>query len=443
MKKDNLIKKLLICSVVIFFCSLSIAPVISTPFVISEKYDEIPLPPPATTNLILEETIFRRMSIRNYTSEPITDEDLSTILYAGFGLREDGEHTVVGMNGVNAAVIYVIREDGAYKYNPENHSLILYKEGDYRDEVGHQYKSADILLGLCWDKSLATANFAGVELGEIGQNIAFMANTLNIGTVVTGEVPPAINRMGIPPNENGMIIIYMGHPLKPFNFQYRPIWISFLPKIQKSSMTLSEAIEKRIESTSFSGELSREEFSQILWSSYGYSFNLDKSQQELAQIKRHRTVPSGHGYYPLLIYSVTKYGISKYYPNMLVDFAVRILNIAPVDFFGLPIVPFNSIIRIGDKREIIAEASSMPSISSAPLSVIIILDLDKAKELSGSQFHRFWYYEAGAAAHNVMLETTAFGLTNNIAYPTDSDTISTQLKLNDNQIPILIIPVGK
>lgn len=443
MKKYNLIKKLLIWVLIISLCSLSIAPAFGTSHISSENINEISLPPPETTNMILEETIFRRMSIRNYTAELITDEDLSTILYAAYGLREDGKYTVVGMNEVNAAVIYVIREDGAYKYNPENHSLIFYKEGDWRDEVGWQYKSADILLGLCWDKNLADPNFAAVELGEIGQNIAFMANALNIGTVVTGEVPPAINRMGIPSNENGMIIMYMGHPKKPYNFEYRYTWISFLPKIQKSSMTLSEAIEQRIESTSFSGEISREEYSQILWSTYGYSFNIDKSKQELAQIKRHRTVPSGHGYYPLIFYAVTKHGIFRYYPNILVDLIVKIWETAPVDFFGLPIVTFTRLTRIGDKREQISQASSMLSISSAPLVLIVVLDLDRAKELSGSQFHRFWYYEAGASAHNVMLEATALGLKNNIAYPTDIDTISTQLKLNDKQIPILIIPVGR
>jgi len=435
---NKLIKKLLICALVISFCSLFLAPAIGTPYVNSKNINEISLPPPKTTNMILEETIFRRMSIRNYTSEPITDEDLSTILYAAYGLREDEKHTVVGMNGVNAAVIYVIREDGAYRYNPENHSLIFYKEGDWRDEVGWQYTDADILLGLCWDKNLADPNFAGVELGEIGQNIAFMANSLNIGTVVTGEVPPAINRMGIPRNENGMIIMYMGHPVKPYNFVYRPWWISFLPKIQKSSMTLSQAIEQRTESTSISGEISRKEFSHILWASYGFSYNIDKSNQEITQIKRHRTVPSAHGYYPLLIYAVTKSGIFRYYSNIMVN----IFNV-PVDFLGLPIVTFTFMTRIGDKREQIAHASSMPSISSAPLSLIIVLDLDMAKELSGSQFHRFWYYEAGAAAHNIMLEATALGLNNNIAYPTDQDSISTQLKLNEQQIPILIIPVGK
>jgi nitroreductase len=386
----------------------------------------------------LEETIFRRMSIRDYTDEPISDEDLSTILYAGFGLREDGKHTVAGIDNVNAAVLYVIREDGAYRYNPENHSLILYKSDNWLKRVGWQYKTANILIGLCWKKNLADPNFAGVELGEIGQNIAFAANSLDIGTVVTGEVPPAIDRMGIPEDENGMIIMYMGHPEKPYNFAYRPWWLSLLPRIEKSSMSLSEAIDNRIESTSFSGEISRKESGQILWSSYGFSYNVDKSNQGHAQIKRHRTVPSGHGYYPLLIFAVTKHGIYRYHPSLLVN-----IYEAQVDFLGLPIISFLFPKRIGDKREIIAQASSMPSISSAPLSLIIVLDLELAKELSDPMFDRFWYFEAGAAAHNVMLESTALGLKHNIAYPIDESTISAQLKLNNEQIPMLILPIGK
>ncbi len=265
-----------------------------------------------------------------------------------------------------------------------------------------------------------------------------MANSLNIGTVVTGEVPPAINRMGIPENEHGMIIMYMGHPKISYKFVYRPWWISLLPKIQKSSMSLSDAIEKRTETTSFSGKISKKKLSHILWASYGFSYNIDKSNQEFVQIKRHRTVPSAHGYYPLHIYAVKKLGIFRYYPNIMVN-----IFKVPIDFLGLPILTFTLMTRLGDKRNQIAQASSMPSINSAPLSLIIVLDLKMAKELSGTQFHRFWYYEAGAAVHNVMLEATALGLNTNIAYPTDPEIISTQLKLNKDQIPILIIPVGK
>lgn len=438
MKKSKNIKKILILILVISFCSLSILPALSYNIASSKGNDEIFLPQPNTIDMKLEETIFRRMSIREYTDEPISDEDLSTILYAGFGLREDGKHTVAGIDNVNAAVLYVIREDGAYTYNPENHSLVFYKTGNWLNRVGWQYKTANILLGLCWKKDLADPNFAGVELGEIGQNIAFAANSLGIGTVVTGEVPPAIDKMGIPDDENGMIIMYMGHPAQPYNFVFRPLWFSLLPRVKKSTMSLSEAIENRIESTSFSGILSRSESSQILWASYGFSYNIDKSKQGFTTIKRHRTVPSGHGYYPLLIFAVTKNAIYRYYPSMLVN-----LYEVPVDFLGLPIISFLFPKKIGDKREIIAQASSIQSVSSAPLSLIIVLDLELAKDLSDPMFERFWYFEAGAAAHNVMLESTALGLKHNIAYPIDVGVISTQLKLNENQIPLLILPIGK
>lgn len=438
MRKYHKVKKLMVFTIVLSFYFLSMKSVIGTEIQEQIFDDEILLPPPKTIDMNLEETIFRRMSMREFTDDPISDEDLSTILYAAYGLRNDGEFTVAGIDNVNAAIIYVIREDAAYKYNPANHSLEFYKIGDFRNLVGWQYTSADILLGLCWDTNLCDANFAGAELGEIGQNIAFAANSLDIGTVVTGEAPPAIDRMGIPDNEHGMIIMYMGYPVNNFNFLYLPFWLSFLPKIQKSGMSLSEAIETRTKSTIFGGDISRKELSHILWACYGFSYNIDRSNQEFVQIKRHRTVPSGHGYYPLHIFAVTKIGIFKYYPNVLIN-----IYEVPVDFFGLPIISFTLMKKFGDFRENIAEASSMPSIGSAPLSIVIVLDLEMAKELAASQFHRFWYYEAGAAVHNVMLEATALGLKNNIAYPTDPDSISNQLKLNDEQIPILIVPIGK
>ena len=417
--------------VVFTFLNLSI-----TSFVASKNPDnEYLLPPPKSTDVLLEDTICCRMSIREFNSNPISDEDLSSILYAAFGTRSDDKYTVAGMNGVNSGIIYVLKEDAAYKYNSMNHSLIFYKAGDWRDNVGWQYPGAPIVLGLCWDKNLADSNFASVELGEIGQNIAFMTDTLGIGTVVTGEVPPAINRMGIPENEEGLIVMPLGYPLHPYNFKYNPMWISLLPKITKSTFSLSNAIEQRTETTTFSGDISRKELSQLLWSSYGFSYNLDKSDQEKNQIIRHRTIPSAHGYYPLIMYAVTKNGIFRYQPNILT-------KIFTVDFLGLPILTYLWGIRFGDKRVDISQSSSLPSIDTAPLSIIMVLDLDKAKDLSSEELYKFWYFESGAAAHSVMLEATTLGFKSNIAYPTDPNSICNILKLNIRQIPLLIVPVG-
>ena len=77
---------------------------------------------------------------------------------------------------------------------------IVYKEGDHRRDIDILQYEAPIQLGLCWDTNKANPNQAGVELGQIGQNIQFMANALNLGTVVTGQIPPAIEPLGLPSN---------------------------------------------------------------------------------------------------------------------------------------------------------------------------------------------------------------------------------------------------
>ena len=158
-------KKSLVVSLLLMFITFTFIPTIETIKLSSNENTHMisntvsnpyVLPPPLTVDIPLEEAIFRRMSIREFTEEPITDEELSTILWAACGYRGDGKRTVSGINNIEAAVIYVLKEDAVYKYDALNHSLVFYKEGDYRDIVGWQYK-APIQLGLCWntDKALS------------------------------------------------------------------------------------------------------------------------------------------------------------------------------------------------------------------------------------------------------------------------------------------------
>ncbi len=403
------------------------------------------LPPPLNIDMILEETIFRRMSVREFTDNPVSDEELSTILWAAFGLREDGKHTISKINNTHAAIIYVINEEAAYKYNPENHSLVIFKEGDFRGNLVRIQYDAPYQIGLCWDADKADPNQGGVELGQIGQNIQFMANALNLGTVVTGEIPPAIERLGLPDNEQGLILMPLGYPAIQYDFIDRPMWISLLPKIKLSVNSLTYSLENLNENENINGDLTDQEISQIIWSSYGFSNYIDNSEQEPVHLRRHRTVPSAHGYYPFEIYVITDEGIFRYYHNILIDIISKyfpVLN-SPVDFFGLPIITFLSKVKTGDFREEIAEITSEPNINDAPLIIIPVLNLENAKELSIESAIRFWFYEAGASAHNIMLESTALDLSSRIIYPINSDSINNVLELNENYIPSLIIAVGK
>jgi nitroreductase len=391
------------------------------------------LPPPLYIDIPLEKTIMYRMSMRNFTNDPVTDEELSTVLWAAYGKREDGKYTVAKFNGSYSAVIYVLLED-VYKYNPENHSLIFFKDGDYRNITGMQYQ-APVQLGLCWNTDISNANIGSAECGAVAQNIYFAAISINLGTVITAQSPtPAIEPVGLPPNEEGMGIMPLGHPVIDYNFVKRPFYLSFLPRIRFSDMNLTTALKERNEVTSWeSNSISRKDLSHLIWSSYGYSYYIDKSGTNV--VKRHHTVPSAHGYYPFRIYVVTDSSISRY-----------IYGLLKIDFFGLPIVSFLSKVDSGDKRAEIGEATE-DFVSNAPLCIIPVLDIEKTidwDDLSDESVRWVWYYEAGAAAHNVLLQATSRGLSGNIVTIEDKDAICSILKLDTEKFdPMFIIPVGE
>jgi hypothetical protein len=272
-----------------------------------------------------------------------------------------------------------------------------------------------------------------------------MANALDLGTVVTGEIPPAIEELGLPDNEEGLIIMPLGHPKVIYDFIDRPMWISNLPRIKESTKTLTYALKNLNESKNINGKLSKQEISQIIWSSYGFSNYIDQSEQEPVHLKRHRTVPSAHGYYPFEIYAITEDGIYRYYHNILVDILTNFLHIthAPVDFFGLPIVTFLYRIKAGDFRSDISEIISQPNLSDAPLMIIPVLNLENAKELAFESAIRFWFFEAGASTQNIMLVSTAWEFSSRIIYPIDPDSFNDILELDDNYIPSILLAVGK
>jgi len=267
-----------------------------------------------------------------------------------------------------------------------------------------------------------------------------MANALDLGTVVTAQGPDsAIEPLGLPDNEEGMIVMPLGHPKHPYNFINKPKSISLLPRIKYSDISLSTAIKVREESNSWKGELTKQEKTQLIWTSYGYSYFLDDSNNTIGRLDRHRTVPSAHGYYPLQMYAVTDSGVYLYFPNFYNPVYGFLRGI-----WNLPVVTFLIKIKNGDYREDIAQASSNPSIASAPLLIISILDVNKTirwDDLSG-MLH-IWYYEAGASAHNILLEATAWDLYGSIEFPSDVEAICSLFKLNENFIPLLIVPVGR
>lgn len=405
--------------------------------------DDIILPPPAQTTMILEESICRRASIRNFTDEPVTMHDLSTILWAAYGLRDDGYRTVPALQETYAAHIYVLLPDAIYTYDAINHSLQFYKQGDYR-YIG-QY-DAPVLIGIVWDTTLLSdGNIATAQIGMIGQNIQLMCNALDLGSVICGDFPPTytLDRIGLPEHHIPRIIIPLGHLVFEYNFVNFPFQLSLLPRIQQSGISLSDALETRTEADNIGHQITRKQQTQLLWSSYGYSLFLDRADYGMDfHISRHRTVPSAKAYYPFHIYAVTASRVIEYIPNIYNPLQFSFL----LPRFPFPVISYFKPHMLEDVREEIASASTTPQHSTAPVLIVIVLDVEKTKravDFSAEQWRWLWYYEAGSIAHNILLSSAAWDLSTSLGLVVDKELIQTTLNLDDSFIPLLIVPAGK
>jgi nitroreductase len=76
-------------------------------------------------------TIDIRRSDRDFTNEQVSLQDLSTILWAGFGYSQNRRTAPTAMNRQDIT-LYVFNKDGIYKYDAENNTLILVEKGDKR-----------------------------------------------------------------------------------------------------------------------------------------------------------------------------------------------------------------------------------------------------------------------------------------------------------------------
>ena len=374
----------------------------------------------------LELAISRRISIRDFpdiedwTLPGVSWELLSNVLWAGYGVSSWGR-TVPSICGNYPIVIYVCNKTAVYRYNPEEQSLDLWKEGDYRfspelRSYAQHRAPIELFITLDTNKSL-DIHLGAIEAGCIIQNIYLEANSLGLGTVCT-EVTDARevihDTLELPANEYVLYNMPLGHP-EPwafYNFTCVDPPLYNLPSIKQSSVFLEYALTKRQSSHDWSeASLTPQETSQILWSAYGRSYLRD-----LTKNRRHRVVPSAHGLYP---------------------FYIRMANITGVYYYD----PWKhrTLLRIeGDKRAELAEAAGEDWIASAPTMLVLIWNSSRQERQD------YAYTEVGLVLQNVHLESVAWGLVADWVDVMDEDAMRSILGLGEQTDlrPVTVIAVG-
>jgi len=385
----------------------------------------------------LELAMARRMSIRefpsteNYTLPEVSGELLSKVLWAGYGPSSWGR-TIPSICGSYPLVIYVCNKTAVYRYNPEERSLDLWKEGDHRfakhtqDYPGPGAHRAPIELFITLDMNKSTDIYLGaMEAGCIIQNIYLEANSLGLGTVCVGGVDreAAHNVLDLPANEYVLYNMPLGHPQSRAFYNFTSINVSRppasreLPQVKQGSVFLNHALMERKTAHDWTeNPLTRQEISQILWSAYGSSYLKDMRPSFWSFQWQHRTVPSAHGRYPLTIWMANSTGIYVYYP-----YYHRI-------FMKIE----------GDKRAEIAEAAGENWMASAPTMLVVVWNSTKLERQDWA------YSEIGFVIQNVHLESVAWGLAADWSKIVDGDAMKAVLGLVEQTDlhPITVITVG-
>src|SRR5579863_5666358 len=108
----------------------------------AEAYAQSPqdlvLPPPAMQGgLPLMQALRDRKSIRDYADRALSDQELSNVLWAAWGVnrsQSDGR-TAPRWRDAYLLDIYVIRADGVWLYEPKSHRLLFHMAGDFRSRT--------------------------------------------------------------------------------------------------------------------------------------------------------------------------------------------------------------------------------------------------------------------------------------------------------------------
>ena len=180
------------------------------------------LPPEKSGGMPLMEALNKRHSSRNISSKKITDQELSNLLWAAFGISRDesGKRTAPTANDTRAMDVYVIMENGTYMYSADDHSLIQVTDKDLRKLAGKQdfVYTAPVNLVYVADYSKLKEGsdkevYSGAHAGFIGENVYLYCTSAGLGTVIRAWVDKEAlaKEMGLKENQKIILAQTVGY----------------------------------------------------------------------------------------------------------------------------------------------------------------------------------------------------------------------------------------
>ena len=163
--------------------------------------DTVVLPPPAMpAQATLEQALKKRRSTRSFLAEEtLSLQTLATLLWAAFGMNRPGSggRTAPSAHNWREIEVFAVLGEGAYRYDPRGHKLLLVKGQDLRRFTGTQDFVATAPLNLVYVADFTRMTdvrndergfLAGADAGCIAQNVYLHCAASGLATVVRGLI---------------------------------------------------------------------------------------------------------------------------------------------------------------------------------------------------------------------------------------------------------------
>jgi len=193
----------------------------------------VTLPEPRhDSDVSVEQSMLSRRSVRSYTTEPLTLQDVSQLLWAAQGITDSlGRRTAPSAGALYPLEIYAVAGNirdlspGVYKYDPGKHQLEKVMDGDIRLELS----AAALAQGSVKNGAIAfvfTAvyerttvkygergeRYVHIEVGHAAQNLCLQATAMGFGVVTVGafDDEKVAEVLNLPEDEKPLYILPVG-----------------------------------------------------------------------------------------------------------------------------------------------------------------------------------------------------------------------------------------
>jgi SagB-type dehydrogenase family enzyme len=176
----------------------------------------------------LEQTLARRRSVREFTDQDLTLEQLSQLLWAAQGItNERGFRTAPSAGALYPLELYVVRDVELYHYQPAEHVLARTEAQDARQAVWkagleqNALRDAPVVFLICavYQRTAQkygqrATQYVHLEAGHAAQNLLLQAVALGLGGVPIGALyeEQLQAALALPEDHEPLYLLAVGHP---------------------------------------------------------------------------------------------------------------------------------------------------------------------------------------------------------------------------------------